>query len=91
VVAGIAVYRADCHPADCHPAEGATPALNPPWSLPFDHHPNTYRLIGLFSPLTNLRLDAGVEFPQLLPETFHVGNYGGQTIVAFPFHPSSPW
>jgi hypothetical protein len=32
-----------------------------------------------------------VKLPQLLPQTFHVGNDGGQTVQAFPFHPSSPW
>jgi hypothetical protein len=77
VVAVFAIYRADCHVADCRPAEGAIGALNPVWSFAPDQHSNACRLIGLFLTLSVLRFDGSVEFPQLLPQTFRVGNDRG--------------
>jgi hypothetical protein len=37
--------------------------------------------------LNALCLDAGVKFPQLLPQSLGVGNQRGQSIVVFSF----PW
>jgi len=77
VVAVFAIHRADCHVADCRPAEGAIGALNPAWSFAPDQHSNACRLIALFLALSALCLDGGVEFPQLLPQTFRVGDDRG--------------
>ena len=54
------------------------------WSFALDHHSDADRQIGLFSTLIDLRLDGSVEFSQLLPQTFRVGNNGGQTVRDFP-------
>jgi hypothetical protein len=91
VVAVFAVYRTDCHVADCRPAEGAIGALNPAWSFAPNHHANIRCLIALFLALSALRLDGGVEFPQLLPQKFRVGDDRGQSIVILPYHPLAPW
>jgi hypothetical protein len=77
------------HVAGCRPAEGAG-VLNSKWSLAPDHHTDACRRIGLFLTLGFLRLHAGVKLPQLLPQTFRVGNDDGQTVLARTLHPLAP-
>ena len=58
-------------------------------SLAPDHHADARRL-GLLLVLSVLCFDRSVKFLQLLSQAFHVGNDGGQTIQAFPFHSLAP-
>jgi len=58
-------------------------------SLTPDHHADACRLI-LVLALSVLGFDGGVKFPQLLSQTFCVGNDSGQTVQAFPLHQFAP-